>query len=116
MSKEKQLVIKEANITNNCPKCFNQELRLTFFQKHIYTSFFHRTTADVTHQIMCVKCESKIYPVDWTPDIERVFEYYNKLVTPSKPAVRFTRLFYILVISILLLISIGIYFYIKEFA
>ena len=38
MAEEKQLVIQEADITNNCPECFNQELKITFNQKHTYNA------------------------------------------------------------------------------
>ena len=96
MAKEKKLVIKEADITNNCPECYNQELKLTFYQKHTYGAFYHRTTNEVTHEIRCKKCNSVIYPVNWTPDIERVFDYYNKLVSPDRASVRFTMLFFII--------------------
>ncbi|SDQ08674.1 hypothetical protein [Flagellimonas zhangzhouensis] len=115
MSKEKQLVIKEADITNNCPECFNQELSLTFYQKHTFNAFFHRTTGEVTHEIKCKTCNSTIYPVNWTEDIERVFEYYSKLVQPDRPSVRFTTLFFILLIALLCLVAAGVYFYLEHF-
>lgn len=113
MAKEKRIVIKEADITNNCPECYNQELLLTFYQKHTYNAFFHRTTNEVTHEITCKKCNSRIYPVNWTPDIERVFDYFNKLVSPDKPSIRFTTLFSVLLIIVLLLIAAGTYFYLE---
>lgn len=113
MSKEKQIVIKEAAMTNNCPECYSQELQLTFFQKHIYNAFFHRTTNEVTHSITCKKCNSKIFPVNWTSDIERVFEYFNKLVKPEPPSIRFTSLFYILIIVGLSLMGVGYYLYLE---
>jgi hypothetical protein len=113
MAKEKQVAIKEAEITNNCPECFNQELKLTFYQKHSYTHFYHKTTGEVTHEIKCKKCYSIIYPVNWTPDIERVFEYYNKLVEPDKKTTRFTTLFFILLLLIFALIGTGIYLYLE---
>ncbi len=109
MAKERKIVIKDADITNNCPECYNQELKLTFYQKHTYNAFFHRTTDLVTHEIKCKKCYSIIYPVNWTNDIERVFDYYNKLVQPDKPSVRFTTLFFILLILILGLIGTLVY-------
>ncbi|RDY59535.1 hypothetical protein [Flagellimonas nanhaiensis] len=109
MATEKKIAIKEAEITNNCPACFNQELELTFYQKHTFNAFFHRTTSEVTHEIKCKKCHSIIYPVDWTQDIERVFDYYNKLVSPDKPSVRFTLLFFILLIVVLGLIGTAVY-------
>lgn len=113
MSKEKKIAIKEAEITNNCPECFNQELELTFYQKHTFNPFFHRTTSEVTHEIKCKKCHSTIYPVNWTPDIEKVFDYYNKLVKPDSPSVRFTTLFFIFLILVLGLIATGVYFYLE---
>ena len=113
MAKEKQLVIQEADITNNCPECFNQELKITFYQKHTFNAFYHRTTGEVTHEIKCTKCNSIIYPVNWTPDIERVFDYYNKLVKPDRPAVRFTMLFFIILVLMLCLVAAGVYFYIE---
>ena len=113
MSKQKQVIIKEANITNNCPECYNQELLLTFYQKHTFNAFFHRTTNEITHEITCKKCKSIIYPVNWTQDIERVFDYFNKLVTPDKVSVRFTSLFYVLLLVVLGAAAGGIYFYLE---
>jgi|TARA_Y100001968_G_C19170108_1_gene625195 hypothetical protein len=114
MAKEKNLVLKEADITNNCPECYNQELKLTFFQKHTYNALYHRTTNEVTHEIKCKKCDSVIYPVNWTPDIERVFDYYNKLVSPDRPSVRFTTLFFIILILMIALVGAGVYFYLES--
>ena len=113
MAKTRNIVIKDADITNNCPECYNQDLKLTFYQKHTYNAFFHRTTDEVTHEIKCKKCFSIIYPVNWTTDIERVFDYYNKLVQPDKPSVRFTTLFFVVLILILGLVGAGIYLYME---
>ncbi len=113
MAKEKQIVIKDAEISNNCPVCFNQELKLTFYQKHKYNLFFQRITGEVTSEIKCKKCYSIIYPVNWTPDIERVFEYYNKLVEPDRPSIRFTTLFYALLLLLIVLAGTGVYLYLE---
>ncbi|MEL6917875.1 MAG: hypothetical protein AAFO99_09100 [Bacteroidota bacterium] len=113
MSKEKLKVIREADLTNNCPECFNQELKLTFYQKHNYGRFIHRTTGEVTNEIKCKKCGSSIYPVTWTPDIERVFEYYQKTATPEKASIKFTGFFYILLLVLMVLTSTGIYLYVE---
>ena len=113
MAKEKQLVIQEADITNNCPECYNQELKLTFYQKHTYGAFYHRTTNEVTHEIKCKKCNSIIYPVNWTPDIERVYDYYNKLVAPDRASVRFTMLSFIILALMLCLVAAAIYFFLQ---
>ena len=111
MATEKLEIIKESVITNNCPECFNQDMTLRFFQKHLYNKFYHRTTAIVEHEIKCNKCQSIIYPVKWTEDIERIFDYYRKTVTPEASKTRFTWLFYSLIIGVILLIAVMAYLY-----
>ena len=69
----------------------------------------------VSYEIKCKKCYSIIYPVDWTDDIERVYEYYNKLVVPERSALRFTTLFFVLVLLFLGLIGAGTYLYLEGF-
>ncbi|MGB5821751.1 MAG: hypothetical protein WBG90_19870 [Saonia sp.] len=113
MSKKKLEVIKEADLTNNCPECFNQELKLTFYQKHKYGSLFHRTTGEVSNEIKCKTCGSSIYPVKWTPDIERVFEYYQKMAVPERASLKFTSLFYILMLMLIALTGAGIYLFLE---
>ncbi|MEN8789684.1 MAG: hypothetical protein ABF293_03315 [Flavobacteriaceae bacterium] len=113
MAKEKLEVIKESVITNNCPECFNQDMTLSFFQKHLYSKFYHRVTPVVEHQIRCNKCQSIIYPVKWTEDIERIFEYYRKTVEPEASKTRFTVFFYVLILLLIALIATGVYLYME---
>lgn len=114
MATKKDFIIKEAEITNNCTECFNQGLKLTFYQKHTFNAFFHKTTNEVTHKIECNKCGSVIYPAKWTDDIERVFNYYNKLVMPDRKSIRFTLLFYSLLLIFLMTVGVLIYLYLEE--
>ena len=109
MAQERLEVIKEADLQNNCPECFNQELKLTFYQKHKYGRFFHRTTSEVSNQIKCHKCGSRIYPAKWTDDIERIFDYYQKMVSPEKASIKFTGFFYGLVLFLIVLVGAGAY-------
>ncbi|MDB4292060.1 hypothetical protein N9954_01535 [Maribacter sp.] len=109
MAKEKLEVIKEAELKCNCPECFNQDLRLSFYQKHKYGRLSHRTTNEVTSQLICNKCGSDIYPSTWTDDIDRLFDYYKKMVTPEKASVKFTGLFYGLLLFLIALVAAGIY-------
>tara|TARA_R110000868_G_scaffold79232_1_gene225499 strand:+ start:4255 stop:4611 length:357 start_codon:yes stop_codon:yes gene_type:complete len=111
MAKIKMEVIKEANLTNNCPECFNQELKLSFYQKHSYGKFIHKTTNEITSEIKCKKCYTLIYPVTWTPDIERVFEYYQKMAIPKKTSVKFTSLFYIIILVLIALVVAAVYLF-----
>jgi len=109
MAKEKLVTIKQSNLTNNCPECFNQDLKLSFFQKHRYGKLSHRTTNEVTHQLVCNTCGSTIYPVKWTDDIERTFKYYQKMVVPERSSLRFTSLFWILMLLLIVAVGAGVY-------
>ncbi len=109
MAKEKEVVLKEAEITNNCPECFNQSMKLTFFQKHRYSRWYYQVTGAVSHQIVCNTCHSTIFPVKWTDDIERIFDYYQKLVTPKKKGIRLSKLSYSLIV--LLIVLSGVLYY-----
>jgi hypothetical protein len=111
MAKEKLVVIKEADITNNCPECFNQDMKLTFYQKHLFSWLYDKVTANVSHQIKCNTCESIIYPVNWTEDIERTFEYYQKMVNPEKATTKFTSAFYLIMLLPLAIAAILFYLY-----
>jgi len=111
MATEKLVVIKETDLSNNCPECFNQKLKLSFYQKHIIGKLYHRTTNHVSNQIVCYKCDSDIYPAKWTDDIERLFNYYQKMVVPEKSSLKFTSLFYILIIVLLALIGAAYYLF-----
>lgn len=112
MAKEKLITIKQANLTNNCPECFNQDLKLSFFQKHRYGKLSHRTTNEVTHQLVCNTCSSTIYPVKWTEDIERTFKYYQKMVVPERTSLRFTTLFWILMLLLIVVVGAVVYIFI----
>lgn len=109
MAKEELVVIKESNITNNCPECFNQDLTLTFYQKHTYGSLFHKTTDEVSHKLVCNTCHCHIYPVSWTEDIERLFNYYKKMAIPAPKTSTPTTLFYVLMLLGIALIAGIIY-------
>ncbi|PCJ95453.1 MAG: hypothetical protein COA50_09645 [Flavobacteriaceae bacterium] len=115
MAKEKLEVIKEADLTNNCPECFNQDMKLSFYQKHKYGRFYHRITGEVSNQIICNKCSSIIYPVKWTDDIERIFDYYQKMTVPEKASIRYTTLFYALILFLISAVAAVVYGYLEGF-
>jgi hypothetical protein len=115
MAKEKMEIIKEAALQNNCPECFNKSLKLTFSQKHTYGKLLHRVTKEFSHEMKCSKCGSIIYPVKWTDDIERSFEYYQKTVTPIRATLEFRPLFYVLVLLLLAVAGALAYFMAQGF-
>ena len=76
--------IKEVALNNNCPECYSTNgLHLKFKQKIINTIFYKSITSEIEHEITYKTCNSIIYPVQWTNDIERVFEYQKKAFTPK---------------------------------
>ncbi|MFD1161475.1 MULTISPECIES: hypothetical protein [Hwangdonia] len=107
---EKFITIKEVALNNNCPECFSKDgLRLTFKQKFLDTKFYKSITADVSHSIACKTCNSTIYPVQWTDDIERVFEYHQRAFEPKKASTYLKKLSWIAILFIAVVIA-GIVF------
>ena len=111
MATEKLVLIKEADLTNNCPDCFNQDLKLTFYQIHRFGKLFHQVTGEVSNQIICNKCGSDIYPAKWTDDIERIFGYYKKMVQPEKTSLKLKPLFYVLILILIVLVAAAVYLF-----
>lgn len=94
-----QKEIEQKIIANNCPECFaNDALSLTFYQQCTEGSFFKRTTDEITNTLKCTKCNTDIYPVRWTEDIERVYEFYLKSIQPNKPSFKLTKISYVLIV------------------
>ncbi len=88
---EKLITIKEVNLNNNCPECYGTNgLQLTFKQKFKETNLYKSITNETTQEIECKTCNTIIYPVMWTEDIERVFNYQQKAFTPKKPSTKKT--------------------------
>ncbi|MDM9631351.1 hypothetical protein [Robiginitalea aurantiaca] len=109
MGRSEQHILSQNPVTNNCPECFNQDLTLTFYQKHLRGNLFDRITSELSHELKCNTCDTVIYPVSWTDDIERSVEYYQKAVKPEKPVVKFRPLFFVVVILGILLAGTLIY-------
>ncbi|MFD1614524.1 hypothetical protein [Gelatiniphilus marinus] len=107
---EKFITIKEVALNNNCPECFSKDgLRLTFKQKFMENNFYKSITKEVTQKLDCKTCNTTIYPVQWTDDIERVFEYHQKALTPKKTSTYLKKLSWIAILFIAVVIA-GIVF------
>jgi len=98
---EKLINIKEVRLNNNCPECYSNEgLTLVFKQKFKETKFYRSITDEIVDELTCQKCNSIIYPVSWTDDIERVHQYHKKAFTPKKPSIKFKRITWIIFIAL----------------
>lgn len=81
---EKLINIKEVSLNNNCPECYNNNgLRFSIKQKIIETKFYKSITSEVKYELECKNCNTFIYPVQWTDDIDRVVDYQKKAFQPK---------------------------------
>lgn len=72
-------VIYTESLSCNCPECFSTTgLSLVFYQEWKETLFLKKATPIVREQLICEQCNEMIYPVKWTEDIERLYEYHKK--------------------------------------
>ncbi len=109
MGTSERHILSQNAVTNNCPECFNQDLTLTFYQKHLMGRFFERITPEVTQELKCNTCGSVLYPIRWTPDIERSVEYFQKALKPEKTKIKFRPLFFIVIFLGILLLGALVY-------
>ena len=84
---------------------------LHFYQKQKFGKFFNKTTGEISNEIKCKRCHSNIYPVKWTDDIERSFNYYQKLAKPNKTKLTFTIPFFILILALIAIVATVAYLF-----
>lgn len=80
-------VFKEATLSSNCPECFaNNSLRFTVFQKEVETMWYYHLTRELSEDMVCKKCQTPIYPIRYTDNIEQIKAFYLKTmgVPPKK--------------------------------
>jgi len=110
------ITIKEVALKNNCPECYTKEgLQLSFKQKLTDTKLYKFMASDVIEELACKKCETTIYPVRWTDDIERSYDYQKKAFTPKASNLKFKPLAWALFIAVdLLILGAILYFAFPE--
>ncbi|MFD2551212.1 hypothetical protein ACFSQP_05230 [Bizionia sediminis] len=105
----KFITIKEVAINNNCPECYSANgLHFTFKQKFVETTFYKSLTTATAHELFCKTCNNIIYPVTWTDDIDRVFEYHQRAFKPKKPSVKLKKIAWIAIGLLLGIIAVAI--------
>lgn len=92
--------IHTAKLKNNCPECYsNDGLVLSFTQKEKENKWLRKVEKECPAILFCTTCKMQIFPVRWDEHIERVYQYYKKLVVP-KPAGRFFKARFWIAISV----------------
>ena len=90
--------LREVELNNNCPECYSQDgLQLTFKQKFIENSFYKAISKETSHSLFCNICKTMIFPVRWTEDIERVFDYQQRATPPKTESLKLKTLSWILI-------------------
>ena len=94
-------VIKTASLNNHCPECYSTEgLKLSFSQRFIENAFYKSLTNTTSFDLQCTVCETEIFPVNWTEDIERVVDYHKKAMQPEPRTFKLKTLAWILLIAL----------------
>ncbi len=102
--------LHQARLKNNCPTCFGTDgLEFTFTQDEKETAFFKKPSTKIGETLKCHTCNNTIYPVNWTEDIERVFDYNKKIAETNKHYLKVKPLFYILILVAIVLIAVLTY-------
>jgi uncharacterized protein with PIN domain len=106
-------VIHNAKVNNNCPECYSTNgLQFTFTQEEVENKLYRYIKKDVNEKLECQNCNQIIYPVKWTADIERVYNYNKKLVKPLGAGFKLMPLGWILVITDALILLALIYYFV----
>ncbi len=104
---DKFFTVKEVTLNNHCPECYsNDGLQLTFKQKFVENTFYKAISSDIKHTMICNTCNTEIFPVRWTDDLERVFEYQQRAFVPKSATFKLKKLSWILLVAIILLVIV----------
>ncbi|MFK7783057.1 hypothetical protein [Psychroserpens sp.] len=108
MKSQNYFTLREVQLHNNCPECYSNEgLELTFKQKFVENIFYKAITEDTKYDMHCNTCQTNIFPVRWTNDIEQVVNYQKRAVSPKPKSLKLKQAGWIFVlIDVLLFITV----------
>ena len=111
MKTQQFFTLKEVQLNNNCPECYSNEgLELTFKQRLVENLFYKAITQDTIYEMHCNTCDTDIFPVRWTDDIEQVVDYQKRAVTPKSKSLKLKKAGWIFIIVDVLLFVIVMLF------
>lgn len=100
---DKSIILKEVRLNNHCPECYsNDDLTLTFSQKIVDNQFYKANLQRITFLLSCKKCNSVIFPVRWTNDIEQVVDYHKRATNPKPKSLKLKKVTWVLLLVIVL--------------
>lgn len=102
---DKFFTVKEVSLNNHCPECYsNDGLRLTFKQRFVENTFYRAISNDIKHSLICQTCDTEIFPVRWTDDLERVYEYQERALTPKSATFQLKKLTWVLLVAVIAIV------------
>ncbi|MEL6809944.1 MAG: hypothetical protein AAFP76_01265 [Bacteroidota bacterium] len=109
---KKKHILHKAQVNNNCPECYSTEgLEFTFSQEEVDHKLYSKAGKEIIETLHCNTCQQTIYPVNWTEDIERVYDYHRKLAQPKGTGLKLKPLAYILILIDALILAALIYYF-----
>ncbi|WP_460220674.1 hypothetical protein [Psychroserpens sp. MEBiC05023] len=109
--KQQHFTLKEVSLNNNCPECYSNEgLVLTFKQRFVENALYKAITQDTIHEMHCTICNTDIFPIRWTNNIEQVVAYQERAITPKPKSLKLKKLAWILILVDVILILIVLLF------
>ena len=89
MASNQYFTLKEVQLNNNCPECYsNNGLELTFKQRFTENAFYKSITEETINEMHCKTCDTAIFPVRWTNEIEQVVAYQKRAAIPKPKSER----------------------------
>jgi hypothetical protein len=107
MGSVKFFTLKEARLSNNCPECYSKVgLEITFRQKFTENTFYKAITNETSHELFCFSCNTPIFPIQWTDDIERVIAYQHRAIIPKSKSLKLKSLAWVIITSVTAIIAL----------
>jgi len=107
-------ILHTAKLINDCPECsVTNELEISFTQLEKENRYYRKNEKKNIGTIFCNNCKSTIYPESWSENLEKVYEYHNKLAIPKSTQLTLQPISYAICLLVLTTIVALIYFLIK---
>lgn len=107
--------VGSVNLSKRCPDCGNSDsLELTFYQLRIESNFSTQITNKVSGVLYCHNTNTEISPVQWSEDIQRIFNTEKQKLKLQPKSRKFNKWFYGLITFLVVFALVLTVFIMKE--